>query len=173
MEFLIPLPRRLRVLSAMIAVLGATYGMPVGAAEPTGIPGITEPIRDLTLAFPVVGVVGKRSVQEGDAVRSDQVLLELENTLEELEVARRKLLRDQATSEFQRLSTLAERKAISVSREELEKKRNESEIAHMEHELALAVVRRRQLRSALDRRHQEVELRSFRAARERQANWME
>ena len=121
-------------------------------AESTGIPGITEPIRDLTLAFPVVGVVGSRSVQEGDAVRSDQVLLELENTLEGLEVERRKLLRDQAASELQRLSTLAERKAISVSREELEKKRNESEIARVEHELAQAVVRRRQLRSPIDGR---------------------
>jgi len=152
MEFPILTPRCLRVLPAVLIALATPAGLPAIADEPTGIPGITEPIRDLNLAFPVVGVVGRRSVQEGDAVRSDQVLLELENTLEELEVERRRLLRDQATSEFQRLSTLAERKAISVSREELEKKRNESEIARVEHELALGVVRRRQLRSPLEGR---------------------
>lgn len=146
------IPQRLALLPALVFLIAGTTPLPGTAAEPVGIPGITEPIRDLTLAFPVVGVVGKRSVQEGDAVRADQVLLELENTLEDLEVQRRKLVQDQATSELQRLTTLAERKAISVSREELEKKRNESEIARLEHELARGVVHRRQLRSPIEGR---------------------
>ncbi|MFM7215307.1 MAG: efflux RND transporter periplasmic adaptor subunit, partial [Verrucomicrobiota bacterium] len=120
--------------------------------QPDGIAGINEPLRDLTLAFPVVGVVGSRSVQEGDAVQADQLLLELENGLEDLEVQRRRLLRDHAAAELQRLTTLSERKAISVSREELEKKRNEAEIARVEHELSLAMVRRRQLRSPIEGR---------------------
>lgn len=141
--------RRTAVLIPLTALLLASTPL---RSEPIGIPGITEPIQDLTLAFPVVGVVGSRSVQEGDAVRVDQVLIELENTLEELEVQRRKLLHDQAASELQRLTTLAERKAISVSQEELEKKRNEAEIARVEQNLSQAMVRRRQLRSPIDGR---------------------
>ncbi len=133
-------------LLALVLLPIASFTPAAETTQPAGIPGITEPIQDLTLAFPVVGVVGSRSVEEGDAVEADQVLITLENTLEDLEVQRRKLLRDHATAELQRLTTLAERKAISVSREELEKKRNEAEIARVEHELALAVVRRRQLR---------------------------
>lgn len=147
--------RRPTVLIRLLALVLLPIASALTAAEPAqpaGIAGITEPIRDLTLAFPVVGVVGSRSVQEGDAVQADQLLLELENGLEDLEVQRRKLLRDHATAELQRLTTLAERKAISVSREELEKKRNEAEIARVEHELSLAVVRRRQLRSPIEGR---------------------
>lgn len=147
------LPTRLKgripILIPLASLLLASIPL---RAEPVGIPGITEPIRDLTLAFPVVGVVGSRSVQEGDPVRVDQVLIELENTLEELEVQRRTLLHDQAASELQRLTTLAERKAISVSREELEKKRNEAEIARVEQDLSRAAVRRRQLRSPIEGR---------------------
>lgn len=120
------------------------------AAEPTWVVGVTEPVKDVTLAFPIVGVVGARPLQEGASVRKDQVVIELDKQLEELDLERKRLARELAGSELERLKTLAQRNAISVSKEEIEKKRSEHEIARVDHELAAAVLKRRQLISPID-----------------------
>lgn len=121
-----------------------------GAAEPVWATGITEPVKDVTMAFPVVGVVGARPLEEGAAVHRDQVIIELDKQLEELDVERKRLGRELAKNELDRLRSLAERNAISVSREEIDKKQGEFDIARVDHELAAAVVRRRQLLSPID-----------------------
>ena len=119
-------------------------------ADPTWITGVTEPIKDVTLAFPIVGVVGARPLEEGTPVRKDQVVIELDKQLEELDLERKRLARELAASELERLKSLAQRNAISVSKEEIEKKRSEFEITKVDHELAGAVLKRRQLLSPID-----------------------
>lgn len=120
------------------------------AAESTWVTGVTEPIKDVTLAFPIVGVVGARPLQEGAVVRKDQLVIELDKQLEELDVERKRLARELASSEFERLKSLSQRNTISVSKEEIEKKRSEFEIARVDHELAAAVLKRRQLTSPIE-----------------------
>ena len=120
------------------------------AAEPGWFPGITEPIQDVTMAFPVVGVVGTRPVAEGASVTNGQVVIELDKQLEQLDVERKRLARDLASSELERLNSLAQRNAISVSREELGKKKAEFDIARVDLELAAAVLRRRQILAPFD-----------------------
>lgn len=119
-------------------------------AEPVRVEAVTEPIRDITMAFPVIGVVGARPLEEGAAVRQGQLVIELDKRLEELEVQRRKLACDLAKIELDRLKSLAQRNAISVSREEVDKKQAEYDMALVELELARETVRRRQLVSPID-----------------------
>ena len=119
-------------------------------ADANWVTGITEPSKDVTLAFPIVGVVGARPLEEGAIVRKDQVIIELDKQLEELDLERKRLARELAASELERLKSLAQRNAISVSKEEIEKKRSEFEIAKVDHELAAAVLKRRQLISPID-----------------------
>jgi len=120
------------------------------AADASWITGVTEPVKDVTLAFPIVGVVGSRPLEEGATVRKDQVVIELDKQLEELDLERKRLARELAASELERLKSLALRNAISVSKEEIEKKRSEFEIAKVDVELAAAVLKRRQLISPID-----------------------
>jgi len=120
------------------------------AADASWVTGVTEPVKDVTLAFPIVGVVGSRPLEEGATVRKDQVVIELDKQLEELDLERKRLARELAASELERLKSLALRNAISVSKEEIEKKRSEFEIAKVDVELAAAVLMRRQLISPID-----------------------
>lgn len=141
-------------------MLGLVLGLGLGsarrgaAADPAGavrsLTGITEPILDAVLAFPVTGVVATRVVEEGASVRKGQVILELDKRLEELEVERRRLALQLAEAELERLKALASKNAISVSREETDKKEAEFGIAKVEHELAKEMLRRRQLVSPTD-----------------------
>lgn len=132
-------------------VLAAAVALWWGAsAEPVRVDAITEPIKDITMAFPVIGVVGARPLEEGAAVKPGQLVIELDKRLEELEVQRRKLAADLAKIELDRLKSLAERSAISVSREEIDKKQAEYDIAKIELDLAQEMLRRRQLLSPID-----------------------
>ena len=123
---------------------------PCRGAEPVWVAGVTEPIKDLTLAFPVLGVINARHFEEGAAVTRGQVIVELEKRLEELEAERKQLERNQAKAELDRLKSLAQRNTISVSREELEKKQAEYDIARVDHEVAVELVRRRVIVSPID-----------------------
>lgn len=120
------------------------------AADPSWATGVTEPIHDVTMAFPVVGVVATRPVAEGSGVTNGQVVIELDKQLEQLDVERKRLARDLASGELDRLSSLAKRNAISVSREEIDKKKAEFDIARVDLDLASAVLRRRQLLAPFD-----------------------
>ncbi len=121
-----------------------------GQGQARMLTGITEPILDAVLAFPVTGVVSARAIEEGAAVRKGQVIVELDKQLEELEVERRRLAMRLAEAELERLRALASKNAISVSREETDKKEAEFGIAKVEHELAREMLRRRQLTSPTD-----------------------
>lgn len=138
------------------ALAGAVLGLwlaaalPATAGEGVVVSGITEPIKDLTLAFPMIGVVGARPLEEGAPVKSGQVVIELDKRLEQLDVERKRLVRELARAEFDRVKSLAERNSISVSPEELDKKKAEYEIAKVEHALAEEAVARRVIVSPVD-----------------------
>lgn len=143
-------PRMSRNTLPRVAGIALLTSWQLLGADPTWITGVTEPIKDVTLAFPIVGVVGARPLEEGTPVRKDQVVIELDKQLEELDLERKRLARELAASELERLKSLAQRNAISVSKEEIEKKRSEFEITKVDHELAAAVLKRRQLLSPID-----------------------
>lgn len=144
-----PPPARATRLAALLGMLLLGLGIRA-VAQPIEVAGISEPVMDSTMAFPATGIVAARHFLEGATVRKGQVLIELEKRLEELDVARRRLAMQLATTELNRLETLAAKNTISVSREEIDKKRTEAEIAKVELELAEEMVRRRQILAPVD-----------------------
>jgi RND family efflux transporter MFP subunit len=127
-------------LLAALAFEGAS-----GAAES---PGITEPFLDVTLSASVPGIVVSRKFKEGDFIQEGQVLMELDKRLEELEVDRRRLVRDQKKNDFTGTQKLFS-STRGVSKEDLEKKEVDYRVAAVEHDMAEEQLRRRQLISPL------------------------
>ena len=70
--------------------------------------GITKPIHDIELSFPVDGVVSKVLVKEGQRVKKGDDLLHLENELQLKEVQRRNIL----LNDRSKLKTSAHNKEI-------------------------------------------------------------
>lgn len=110
----------------------------VSAAE---VPGITEPISDVTLSATIGGAISKIFLKEGATVPKGAVLLEMDQRIDELEVERRKLIWD-GTAELEaaaaRVKTLKWmvdsnlelfKATASVSKEELEKLQLDYELA--------------------------------------------
>jgi len=146
------------------------------AQTPEEVPGITEPIEDVTLGLSVIGRIAAIHFEEGDEVASGAVLLELDKRLEELEVALRKLLwesKAELNAAADRVDTVridldATRQLFattqSVSKEELDKKELEFKLAQaeyerlkvveereaIEHQVAEEQLRRRQVFSPID-----------------------
>lgn len=85
---------RKTVLGVSLMVCLLVSGLPalVAAQETDGFPGITEPIHDVFLSLPAMGIVAKIFYSEGDYVKKGEVILNLDKQLETLEVARRKLI---------------------------------------------------------------------------------
>jgi RND family efflux transporter MFP subunit len=106
-------------------------------------PGITAPFKDATLSSTVPGTVREVLVEEGNLVEEGTTLLELDKTLEELEVARRKIIWEskvEVESATDRVKTVKKdlegtrrlfESTQSVSSEELDQK-------ELEYKLALA-----------------------------------
>lgn len=120
------------------------------SAEQAWVPGITEPVLDVTMSSPVIGIIGARLFDEGAFVKKGQVIIELDKRIEEIEVSRRKLIRDLAKTELDRVKSLAARSAISISREELDKRDGEYRVASVEQELSEENLRRRFLAAPFD-----------------------
>jgi RND family efflux transporter MFP subunit len=112
--------------------------------------GITEAINDVTLSSSLPGILGNRVVKEGDFVKAGTPVVDLDKRLEELEVERRKYVLDLKKTDLDSTKTLFEKKAISVSREEMDKKVAEFAVAQVEFELAKEQLRRRQLAAPFD-----------------------
>jgi RND family efflux transporter MFP subunit len=132
--------------------------LPAPGQETLSVSGITESIDDVTLSLSVAGTVSKVFFEEGDKVRSGQSILHLDRRLEQLEVARRKLIwesKAEVESAQARVLTLKSQlestrdlfqSTGSVSREELEEK-------ELEYKLALA----EQKRLAMEEEKQRIE----------------
>jgi RND family efflux transporter MFP subunit len=117
-------------------------GIAAAADAPIAATGITEPSRDATLSSSVSGILSARNFAEGAQVNEGDVILELDKRLEELEVARRKLVMEARRTDFEATGVLFS-KTKSVSKEELEKKEAEYRIAVVEHDIAAEQLRRR------------------------------
>lgn len=110
------------------------------------VSGLTEPIGDVTLSFDVDGSIAVIHFKEGDTVKKGDRLIELNKRFEELEVRRSKMTweskveRNSAKVRSDMLkkvyeSTLAlYKKTGSVSKEDMEKKQLEYELAEADYQ---------------------------------------
>jgi RND family efflux transporter MFP subunit len=120
------------------------------AAAVVSVVGITEPILDSTLGTPVAGIVASRNHKEGDFVKKGDTIIELDKTLEELEVARREVVLEPLKIDFEAVRFLFGQPKSSVSKEMLEKKQAEYKVALAEYELAKEQVRKRSIVAPYD-----------------------
>lgn len=141
---------RFSVGVAMLLMALCTILQTAAVGEPLWVDGITEPIHDITMSCPVIGIVADRLVKEGDFVKKGQILIQLDKGLEELAVDRTRLAKEMAQAELGRIKALSERNAISVSQEALEKEQMEFNIASVELELAKEHLQRRLLMAPID-----------------------
>lgn len=107
--------------------------------------GITEPVCDVILSPAVPGLVSAWNFKEGDFVKENDVIIELDNKLETLEVERRRLAMDNRKTDWEALQTLFKNSSISVKKEELDKAETEYKVAAVEHQMALEQLRRRHI----------------------------
>lgn len=120
------------------------------AAEASAATGITEPIADVVLSASVPGIVSAWHFKEGDFVKKDAVIIELDNRLEELEVERRQAAVESRKSDLDALRTLAEKSSISVKKEDVEKAETDYRIARAEQMMAMEQLRKRRVASPID-----------------------
>ena len=106
--------------------------------------GLIEPYNDIVMAPPVAGRISATHVREGDRVSEGDVIVELDASIEELEVERRRLIfldnaeleaararKELIGEDLQALRSLHERTG-SVSREELQRKALEYRLAGLD-----------------------------------------
>jgi membrane fusion protein, multidrug efflux system len=144
------LANRLITARTLFIVVSLLFAQLANAQDSAWVDGITASINDVTMSSPVVGIVGARPVEEGTFVKKGQVMVQFDKALEELEVSRKTLFKELAKTELDRTKTLVERSAISVTREELDKKRGDFDIASVELELARELLKRRMLVAPFD-----------------------
>ncbi len=131
-----------------LAALGFLFSAESLAAA--SVIGITEPILDSTLGTPVAGIIAARKFSEGDFVKAGDVLIELDKTLETLEVARREVVLEPLRTDYEAAQYLLEQPNSSMSKELLDKKRAEYKLALAEYELAKEQVRKRSILAPFD-----------------------
>ena len=139
-----------RFLAGALLLLACGGFSPRAGAAGTYATGITEPVADVVLSASVPGIVSRVRFKEGDTVKTNDVILELDRRTEELEVERRKAALDSRKSELDALQTLAARSSISVKKDDLDKAETEFRIARTEHEMAIEQLRKRSVTSSCD-----------------------
>ncbi|MHC1766425.1 MAG: efflux RND transporter periplasmic adaptor subunit [Verrucomicrobiia bacterium] len=119
-------------------------------AAAASVIGITEPILDSTLGTPVAGIIAARKFKEGDFAKGGDVLIELDKTLEALEVARREVIIEPLRTDYEASKYLFDQPNSSMSKELLDKKHAEYKLALAEYELAKEQVRKRSIVAPFD-----------------------
>ena len=122
-----------RFLAAAVSVMGMA-----GAAHAADYVGLVHPLSDVQMSVPVAGVVQRVLVKPGQWVREGQALLELDSTVQQLELRRRGIIvedeselaasraRLEVMTELQRMTESVASTTSSISREELLKQRLET-----------------------------------------------
>jgi len=149
------------VICALVALAGGAVFADNTPAPHTLVPGITEPVHDSLLSASVAGTVQAIHFKEGDSVEAGAVILELDKSLEELEVARRRSVYESRAeleaaehragvlqADYESTKRLFDR-SQSVSHDEVEKK---------ELEFKLAVAERDRLTAAKERERIELDI---------------
>ena len=94
----------------MVIFLFATCLSKVAYSENTTIvSGLTEPIYDIIISAEVSGIISSISFKEGEKVKKGQIILELDKSIEALDVKRTKLIWD---SKIELTSAVERRKAL-------------------------------------------------------------
>jgi RND family efflux transporter MFP subunit len=109
-----------------------------GAVQAAEYVGLVHPLSDIQMSVPVAGVVQRVLVKPGQWVREGQALLELDSTVQQLELRRRGIIvedeselaasraRVEVMTELQRMMESVANTTSSISREELLKQRLET-----------------------------------------------
>jgi membrane fusion protein (multidrug efflux system) len=116
------------------------------SAQPLVLDGITEPFHDVTLGLAEPGIIRHQFFQEGDVVKSDEVILELDTRLEELEVGRRKEVMEQDKEVMDSTEQLYG-STRSVSKQDLTKSEAEYNVAAADYAIAVQQLANRRLTS--------------------------
>jgi RND family efflux transporter MFP subunit len=124
--------------AALLVMLSLSRAAESGAT----VTGITESYFDVTLSSSVAGIIAKQPFKEGDAVKENDAVMELDRKLEELEVERRKVIVENRKTDFDGTKKLFE-KTKGTSKEELDKKETEYRVAVVEYETAAEQLRKR------------------------------
>jgi RND family efflux transporter MFP subunit len=104
------MPHRTRFILALS--LGALLAPPCNAAEPEPIKAITAPSLDLTLSFTSAGRLARILVRQGQKVRSGELLAQLEDSVEQKQLALLKAKADDTTAIEAADTRLSRAKAI-------------------------------------------------------------
>ena len=157
----------LLLLSATWIVAGSPWTLPLAHGQEMSFSGITEPVDEVTLSASGAGTISKIFFEEGETVRKGDVVIELDNRLEKFEVARRKMIWESkvevkaAAAKVSTLKSMLEgtqelfETTGSISRDELER-------LSLEHELAIADLKRLELTEKRERLEYEMALENLR-----------
>lgn len=143
-----PIEWRLGRASGLLMLLLALLAVPVLRAQ-EAYTGLCQARVDASLSFPVAGVIAQILKKEGDTVRAGDVILELESTMESLEVARQELAVAAAKKDYERTKQVLA-KGGSVTQEDVDQKEAVWKIAQVEKQQAEAQLKRRQLTAPAD-----------------------
>jgi membrane fusion protein, multidrug efflux system len=137
-----PLPAPLAFLPLVLLwlCLGA---LPCAGADTPYATGITKAVNDVILSASVPGIVSAWHFKEGDFVKSNAPIIELDKQLEQLEVTRRKLAMDILKVQLDSTRKLVSEGSISVTKEQLAKAESDYKIAAVEYDVATEQLRRR------------------------------
>jgi RND family efflux transporter MFP subunit len=165
-----------RHLGTMLGLLTLASCQAAAAGQDLdSIPGITEPVNDVTVSASVPGTLDKIAVKEGDFVEEGSLVMAMEKRQEELEVKRRKLIWEskaeikaaEAQMELLRIDLAGTRNLFgttkSVSKEQLLKKELEFKQAvaefdklslseareEIEYQMAMEQLRKREITAPL------------------------
>lgn len=149
--------------SILVAALALRCFFPVPAQgqESLSVPGITEPIKDVTLSLTVGGTISKISHREGAYVKKARTIIELDSKLEELEAKRRKLLWESKAEVESAMARVATLKSLFESTRELFESTgsvSKDELDRLELEYKLAVAEQKRLEIAEERERVEYEI---------------
>lgn len=115
--------------------------------DPAEVDVLVVPYHQVSVSFPVGGVVEELAVREGDVVRRGDLLASLEHLEEQLDAQRFAKVLEKRKSDHAASEKLFGEKMISE--EEALEQRVEMEIADLQHRRALAAAERRKLRAPL------------------------
>ena len=132
----------------LLALLLSFASTSLQAADLRAVPGITEPILDVTLSASVPGIITARKFKEGEFVKEGETIIELDKRLEELDVERRRLVVEARRVDYEGTAKLF-KTTKGTSKEELDKKESDYKLAMVENAMAVEQLRRRVLTAPL------------------------
>lgn len=159
--------RILRLFISAWIVAGAPWAVSLSFGQELSFSGITEPVDEVTLSASGAGTISAVFFKEGETVRKGDTIIELDNRLEKLEVARRKMIwqsKVEVEAAAAKVSTL--KSMLEATRDLFETtgsiSKDELERLSLEHKLALADLKRLELTEKRERLEYKMALENLR-----------